>query len=80
LNSSVATLRRSPALLELAHSLAELGAGDGTAAVPPHASRSLRRSTSRPAVALDRWRFACARSSKPPVRARDASGGRVWKR
>ena len=84
LNSSVATLRRSPALLELAPPLAELGAAlrrDGRHSAP-HASRSLwALDPAAPLWPLDRWRFACARSSKPPpVRARGAVARTGWKR
>ena len=81
LGESVAALDGSPALLERAHSLAELGAAlRRPANAPPHATRSPRRSTSPPAAAPDRWRPGRATSSRRPAPARDARGARAWKR
>ena len=75
LGESVATLRRSPAVLERAHSLAEWGRRCGAPAGAPLRVRpSPTRSTSPRAAARGRWRPACARSSTPPAPARDASG------
>ena len=75
LHESVASLTNSPALLERAHSLTELGAalrraGRRAAAREPLA----RRSSSPSAAAPAGWLAARARSSRPPAPARDASG------
>ena len=81
LAESVAALRGSPALLERAHSLAELGAA---------LRRAGRRAAAREplAEALDlaarcgarRWPPARARSSGPPAPGRGARGAPAWRR
>ncbi|HTP29651.1 MAG TPA: hypothetical protein VMK12_28800 [Anaeromyxobacteraceae bacterium] len=75
LAGSVAALRESPALLERAHSLVELGAalrrsGERASAREPLAEALV----SPPASGRDRSLPGHERSSGPPVPARDASG------
>ena len=81
LHESVARLRDSPAVLELAHSLTELGAalrraGHRTAAREPLAEAlELAVRCGRAGCAAGR-----ARSSRPLAPAHDVSGEPVWKR
>jgi hypothetical protein len=81
LRESVAALDGSPALLERARSLAELGAalrrdGQRAAARDPRPGHS----TSPPAAVPGRWPAGPARSSGPPAPARGARGAPGWTR
>ena len=82
LGESVAALRGSPALLERAHSLAELGAALRRSGRTRRRARAARRGA-RPRRPLRRptaGRARRARSSRPPAPARDARGAPAWRR